>query len=223
MKKFSALFMLALLTACPLPVFGQTSLEKDPAYLPIDNVLDLNTIQPKVNVNLPHFLLKDALAGLTNVAGLETNDIADVLKDIKLIRVVVIEPDQNNRAALDKGIKALRNGLEKKWTAIVNVPENNVGVFAMSDPAGESTAGLAVLVYDHGDAVIVNIVGNVSIAKLMKIASQSNQLPRDFLKNLPGFGPPTKKPTATKSSDSGSSTNVAGAGPQIAAEGSSAK
>src|SRR5258705_12471947 len=140
MKKYIASFMLALLTAYPLAGFGQSSVEKDPAYLPIDKVLDLKTIRPEVNINLPRFLLKDALTELNGAgtnSALDGIDIADLIKDVKLIRVVVIEANETNRPALDKAVKALRDELEKKWTAIVSVPEDNVGVYAMSDPDGE--------------------------------------------------------------------------------------
>lgn len=226
MKKLIAPIIFALLTAYPLAGFGQTSLEKDPAYLPIDKVLDLKTIRPEVNLNLPRFLLKDALSGLTgdgtNSAPLDGTDVADLIKDIKLIRVVVIEVNQTNRPALDKAVKTLRSELEKKWTTIVSVPEDNVGVYAMSDPAGESASGLAVLVYDGGDAVIGNIVGHVSIGKLIKIASQSGKVPKDLLKKLQGLGTQAKESSATESGD-GSRTNAPSAAPKAPAEDPPAK
>ena len=218
MKKWTTAFILALLTAYPLAGFGQASVEKDPAYLPIDKVLDLKTIRPEVNLNLPRFLLKDALSGLngaTNGSPIEGVDIADLIKDVKLIRVVVIETNPTNRAAVDKAMKALRSELEKKWTTIVSVPEEkeHVGVYAMSDPAGESTTGLAVLVFDGNDAVIGNIVGRISIGKLIKIASQSGKVPKDFLKKLQGLGNQTNEPPAAKGDDS-SKTNGESAGPK---------
>ncbi len=225
MKKFVSSFILALTAAFPLAGIGQTAVEKDPAYLPIDKVLDLETIRPEVNVNLPRFLLKDALSGFvggdTNSPAANANEIADLIKEVKLIRVVVIEANQTNRAALEKGVKALRTELEKGWTSIVSVPEDNVGIYAMSDPAGESTAGLAVLVYDGGDAVIGNIVGHVSIGKLIKMASQSGKVPKDLLKKLQGLGNATSEPASTKSGDA--ATTKAAAAPKTAAEDSPAK
>src|SRR5215467_4780779 len=162
---------LTLTFIAALASLGQTGAENDPAYLPIDKVLDLKTIRPEVNVNLPHFLLKDALSELNGTTNslFEGIDIADLIKDVKLIRIVVIEANKTNRPALDKSMKALQSELEKKWTAIVSVPEDkdHVGVYAMSDAAGESTTGLAVLIYDGSDAVIANIVGHVSIGKLI--------------------------------------------------------
>jgi hypothetical protein len=209
MNKLISSLSLALIAFCPLVSVGAENLESDPAYLPIDTALDLKTIHPTVNVNLPRFLLKDVASGFdggTNdpLAGTGI-DLQDLIKDVKLIRVVVIEANETNRAALDKGMKALKGTLEGKWMSIVTVPEENVGVYAMGDPSGDSMAGLAVLVNNDGDAVVVNVVGHVSIGKLIKIASSSGKLPKDILKKLQAVGNQTGE-TVT----AGASTKEAG-------------
>jgi len=192
MNKLISSLTLALVAICPLVSFGEEDLEKDPAYLPIDRVLDFKTIHPAVNVNLPRFLLKDVASGFdggtNDPLAAEGIDFPDLVKDVKLIRVVVIEANDTNRPALDKGMKTLKGTLESKWMQIVTVPEENVGVYAMGDPSGDSMAGLAVLVYNDGDAVIVNVVGRVSIGKLIKIASRSDKLPKGMLEKLRAIG-----------------------------------
>jgi len=172
--------------------------------------VDLKAIPPQVNVNLPRFLLKDAISGLTNMPNNSLPggiDLADLVKDVKLIRVVVIEGTKTNRADLDKAVKKLRAELDSKWTPIVNVPENNVGVYAMGDPSGETMAGVAVLVYNNGQAIIVNIVGHVSIGKLITVAAQAHKLPPEFLKQLQGVGNQTTPQPPDKKADSGLETN----------------
>jgi len=192
MKKLISSLTLTLTTLCPLVSFGEDDLEKDPAYLPIDKALDLKTVHPTVNVNLPRFLLKDVASGFdggtNDPLAAEGIDFPDLVKDVKLIRVVVIEANDTNRPALDKGMKTLKGTLEAKWTQIVTVPEENVGVYAIGDPSGDSMAGLAVLVNNDGDAVIVNVVGRVSIGKLIKIASRSDKLPKGMLEKLRAIG-----------------------------------
>jgi len=192
MKKLISSLTLALVALCPLVSFGEDDLEKDPAYLPIDKALDLKTVHPTVNVNLPRFLLKDVASGFdggtNDPLAAEGIDFPDLVKDVKLIRVVVIEANDTNRPALDKGMKTLKGTLEAKWTQIVTVPEENVGVYAMGDSSGDSMAGLAVVVYNNGDAVIVNVVGRVSIGKLIKIASRSDKLPKGMLEKLRAIG-----------------------------------
>ena len=63
MKKLIAVIAFALVATCP-SVIAQNNLENDPAYLDIDKAFDFKTIKPEVNINLPKFLLKDALADL---------------------------------------------------------------------------------------------------------------------------------------------------------------
>jgi hypothetical protein len=191
MKKLVAILAVAFIAAVPSRVIAQSNLENDPAYLAIDKVFDFKTIKPEVNINLPKFLLKDALADLDGgkndpFAGSGVN-IAELIQDIKLIRVVVMESNKTNSEAVAKGIAALRSTLEKNWTPITVVADENdkVGVYAISDPSGESTAGLAVLIHEKGgDAVIANIVGRVSLGKIVKAASQMNKFPKDLLKKL---------------------------------------
>jgi hypothetical protein len=200
MKKLVAILTVALIAACPARVIAQNNnLENDPAYLPIDKAFDFKTIKPEVNINLPKFLLKDALADFDGsksdpAAGAGVN-ISELIKDVKLIRVVVMEgkkdKKKNNSEAIAKGMATLRSTLEKSWTPIAVVAEDKekVGIYALGDPSGESTAGLAVLVHEEGgDAVIANIVGRVSVGKIMKAASQMGKLPKDLLKKLNSAG-----------------------------------
>lgn len=225
MKQLIASLALAAIAACPLASFAQADIESDPAYLPINKVLDLKATPPQVDVNLPRFLLKDVLSNLNNTnlgdssgdrADLSKAELADLVKDVKLIRVLVFEGTQSNRTALANSIKALRAELDEKWTAIVNVKDegDHVGVYVKGDASGDSVAGLAVLVHDAGggDTVIVNVVGHVSIGKLMKFASQANKLPKGLLQQLSSAGvlpagPPASKEKKTESS-AGTNTSL---------------
>jgi hypothetical protein len=62
-------------------------------------------------------------------------------------------------------------------------------------------AGLAVLVHDPGDTVIVNIVGRVSIGKLIRIATHMKALPKDFLQKLGGLGNSTDAKSGSDKDD----------------------
>lgn len=224
MKKLIALFTLAAIAAWPAAGFSQTSIENDPGYLPIDKVLDLKANPPQVNVNLPQFLLKDALSGLSNTnLGTQGMDLADLVKDVKLIRVVVFDGIKTNQAAVKKAVKTLQAELNTKWTSIVSVADanDNVGIYAMGDKSGEKVAGVAVLVHDGNDAIIANVVGNVSIGKLIKAASQSKMIPKDLLKGLENAGEHPVGPSAKKKRDAGhhsAATNAPTEAPENSAE-----
>jgi len=191
MKKLLAILAVAFIAACPTRLIAQNNLESDPAYLEIDKAFDFKTLKPQVNLNLPKFLLKDALAdldgGKNDPFAASGINISELIQDIKLIRVVVMEGNKTNSEAVAQGVATLRSALEKKWTPIVLVGEDNdkVGIYAISDPSGQSTAGLAVLIHEgRGDTVIANIVGRVSLGKIVKAASQMNKFPKDLLKKL---------------------------------------
>lgn len=191
MIKLVSLLSLLLAAAHPVSSFGQTkTLEQDPAYLPIERALDLNTIRPEVNVNLPRFLLLDAAAGFDGgpndpfaKAGI---NLAELIKDVKLIRVMIIEANETNQAALSRGVSALRETLNAQWMAIASVPESGVGIYALGDPSGEAMAGLAVLIHEAGDndAIIANIVGRVPLAKVIQLVSRLDKFPKDLLQKL---------------------------------------
>ncbi len=192
MKKLVAILAVVFIAVCPTRVIAQNNLENDPAYLAIDKAFDFKTIKPEVNINLPKFLLKDALADFDGgkndpTAGAGTN-IAELVKDIKLIRVVVMEGrKKDNSEAVAKGVATVKAMLEKNWlpVAVVGEEKEKVGIYAMGDPSGESTAGLALLIHEEGgDTVIANIVGRVSLGKIAKAASQMGKFPKDLLKKL---------------------------------------
>jgi len=200
MKALLARLTVAMIVAIPIFAFAQANLENDPAYLPLDKAFDIKAIKPEVNINLPKFLLKDALADLDGgkndpLAGTGIN-LSELIQDIKLIRVVVMKGTETTSESINKGITTLKSTLETKWTAVAVVGEENekVGVYAISDPTGEAIAGLAVLVHEKGgDTIIANIVGRVSIGKLITAASRFHKFPKDLLKKLTKAGDPGSK------------------------------
>lgn len=176
MKNYISSTLLALLLCAPLAGIAQTNLESDPAYLPIDKVLDMKIARPEVNINLPRFLLQNAVSefdgGENDPFAAAGVNLKDLIKDIKLIRVIVIEGNSENEAHIASAVETLRKQLEDKWVAVVSVPEENVGIYALSDPSGETMAGLALLVHDGNDLIIGNVVGEISIGKVLRAASQ---------------------------------------------------
>jgi hypothetical protein len=63
-----------------------------------------------------------------------------------------------------------------------------------------------VLVANEGNVVIVNIVGHVSIGKLMSVAAQMQKLPPEFLQQFQGVNVKRHEKSDNKMDD-GASTN----------------
>jgi hypothetical protein len=133
-------------------------------------------------------------------------NLAELLKDVQLVRVMIIEATPENRAHVDSGVAALRQELAGKWNTIVSIPDENIGVYAVSDASGEKLAGLAVLIADDGDVIIGNVVGNLPLGKIIKIAAQiggpNGDLIRKALNEFTGLSQPAQtEASAPKKTD----------------------
>jgi hypothetical protein len=126
-----------------------------------------------VEINLSPALLKFA----AKIAAHDEPEAAALLGNLKRIRVNVIGMDDSNRATTVEKIDAIRRKLEAQgWTQMVTVREkddgDNVDVHVMQ--RGEDAIdGLVVTVLDRkGEAVFVNIVGNINADQIAKIADK---------------------------------------------------
>ena len=156
---------------CALAVSTFAS-EDEPGYVDIGQLLP-STKGEFVEVNLSPALLKFA----ARIAKHHEPDAAEIVGDIKRIRVNVVELDDTNRAETIAKIDEVRAKLEKQgWTRMVTVRErndgDNVAVFAKIR-SEDVIDGLVVTVIDRkGEAVFVNIVGNISADKIGALAEK---------------------------------------------------
>jgi hypothetical protein len=104
-------------------------------------------------------------------------EAAELLANLKRIRVNVIGMDDSNRVATTEKIETVRRTLESQgWTKMVTVRESekgdNVDVH-VKQRGDDAIDGLVVTVIDRkGEAVFVNIVGNISADQIAKIADK---------------------------------------------------
>ena len=149
--------------------------------------VDIGQLMPSakgqfVEVNLSSGMLKFA----AKLAARHDPEAADLVGNLKSIRVNVVSMDDSNRASTIEKIESVRRKLEAQgWAKMVTVREkddgDNVDVHVMQ--RGEDAIdGLVVTVIDHkGEAVFVNIVGNISADQISKIADKFDI---DPLKNV---------------------------------------
>ncbi len=126
-----------------------------------------------VEVNLTPGLLKF----VSKLAAHEDAEAAELIGSLKRIRVNVVKMDDSNRADTLAKIEAVRRQLEGAgWTQVVTVREHNDGDNVdvhVKQNADDSIEGLVVTVIDHkGEAVFVNLVGNIRAEQLTKIADK---------------------------------------------------
>ena len=169
-------FSLALVTTS----LAATSVE--PGYV------DIGALMPSakgefVEVNLSSALIKFA----TRIARSQEPEVADLLGNLKSVRVNVVRLDDQNRSDTLGKIEGVRRQLETAgWTRMVTVREQaggenvDVHIKQLSD---DVIQGLVVTVINKkGEVVFVNIVGNISADKISQVAEKFNIEPLRKLK-----------------------------------------
>lgn len=126
-----------------------------------------------VEVNLSPALLKFA----ARIAARHEPEAAEMIRNLKSIRVHVVGLDDTNRAATVEQIESVRRRLETQgWTKMVTVREkeggDNVDVH-VKQHGEEAIDGLVITVIDKkGESVFVNIVGNINADQIAQLADK---------------------------------------------------
>jgi hypothetical protein len=128
-----------------------------------------------VEVNLSTGMLKFA----AKLAARQEPEAAELIGNLKRIRVNVVSLDDSNRKDAVAQINSIRQKLETQgWTQMVSVREqdggDNVDVH-VKQHGDDVIEGLVVTVIDHkGEAVVVNIVGSINADQIAKVAENLN-------------------------------------------------
>lgn len=140
--------------------------------------IDIGQLMPSakgefVEVNLSAAMLKFA----ARIAARQEPEAAELIRNLKSIRVNVIGLDDSNRAATVEQIEGVRRKLEAQgWTKLVTVRERNGGDNVdvhVKQRGEEAIDGLVVTVLDKkGEAVFVNIVGNINADQIAQLAEK---------------------------------------------------
>lgn len=124
-----------------------------------------------VEVNLSGGLIKMA----AQITQRHEPEVADLLHNIQAVRVNVVGLGDDNRADVTKRVGTIRSELESKgWERIVNAQQKSedVSVFLKTSNA-DTVEGLVVTVVEGDkEAVLVNIVGNIKLDQISKIADR---------------------------------------------------
>jgi len=134
-----------------------------------------------MEVDISKGLLKLA----SNFAKHEDPEVAEIIGNLERVRVNVFGIDDTNRDEVTNRIETVRTELETQgWTRVVTVRESggdNVAVFLKQD-SEEAIQGVVVTVISNdGEAVLVNVVGDV---KIDQIARLGDRLDIDPLREL---------------------------------------
>lgn len=138
------------------------------------NLMDLSAVygEAKVEINLPRAMIQM----VTTFARKEDPEVAALIQGIDRIKVMVYDmkgkPEQAMQA-VDTLTRAIR---KDDWQPLVSVNEEGSKVRMMSRISGDKMDGLVVMVVDEGqgEAVFINIVGQIDPAQISKVTESLN-------------------------------------------------
>ncbi len=144
---------------------------------PVDfdfGTIGASTVGQVVEVNLQSAVLKM----VSKLAAVQDPEAADLIKNIDHVKVNVVKVDDSNRAAAQERINAVRSRLDSEgWEKIVTVREekgDNVAVYMRLKDA-DTIQGIVVTVMSaSGEAVIVNIGGEIRPEQVAKLGQKYN-------------------------------------------------
>ena len=135
-----------------------------------------------VDINLSQGMLKFA----AKIAADQESAAADLIGNLKQIRINVVGMDDSNRADTVGKVQALGRELELEgWTQVAAVRDGNSGDninVHIKQHGADIIDGVVVTVLNqNGEAVFINVVGNIRVDQLGVIAEK---LGLDQLRNL---------------------------------------
>jgi len=164
----------------------KSDLRRHPGYVDF-NVLGiqgvLGDVEAVVEVSVPPPLLK-MLSGAVEA---EDPELAKLLSNLVLVRVQVFEQIGSDQAKKLQRVTgaASRNLLERGWMNVVRVREGEDRVDILLKLRDDSIVGLVIFVVSpQGEAVLVNIVGELDPALLGRLAAQFDVPQLKQLKNI---------------------------------------
>ena len=131
---------------------------------------------------------------VAKLAATQEPEAAELLNNLRRVRVNVVGLDESNKAATVARMQEIRASLERLgWEQIVTAREprsagaDDVAVYMKSDE--NAIQGLIVTVIEHkGNAVFVNVVGNIRAEQLVKLGEKLDIKPLHRLK-IPARAP----------------------------------
>jgi len=114
---------------------------------------------------------------VARLAEKEEPEVAELLRGLQLVHVNVIGLNDENRAEMEKRVKKIRSELDAQgWERVVTAQKNDEDVSIYVKTRGEEAVeGIVVTVLgSKGEAVLVNIVGDIKPEKIAVIGERFN-------------------------------------------------
>ena len=152
------LFCLSLI---PVVLAADSDLESHPGYVDFSTLTAIAAIEPTVEISLKAPLLNM----ITNLIRSEDEEAAEFISKLMRVTVNVFESDDIDVDQVAASMSTMAEDLDSAgWDRVVRVreDESHVDIYFRLAPDADAIYGIAIMVAEPGETVLVNIVGDIS-------------------------------------------------------------
>lgn len=157
-RVLAPLFCLSII---PVVMAADSDVENHPGFVDFSVLTQIADTEPSVEISLKAPLLNM----ITNLIRNEDEEAADFISKLLRVTVNVFESDSIDVDGVAESMSAMAQDLDSAgWERVVRVREDDEHVdiyFRLADD-GEVIYGIAIMVAEPGETVLVNIVGDIS-------------------------------------------------------------
>ena len=151
----------AAVAVVPLALAADNSIEEHPGFVDFSSLTAITNVEPTVEISLKAPLLRM----VTNLIRAEDEQAADFVSKLMRVTVNVFESDAIDVSEIAQSMSTIAEDLDEQgWERVVRVRENpeHVDIYMRVSDDAELIHGIAIMVAEPGDTVMVNIVGEIS-------------------------------------------------------------
>ncbi|MBL4580555.1 MAG: DUF4252 domain-containing protein [Gammaproteobacteria bacterium] len=152
------LFCLSLI---PVALAADNDLENHPGYVDFSTLTAIAATEPTVEISLKAPLLKM----ITNLIRNQDEEAADFISKLMRVTVNVFESDDIDVGQVASSMSVMAEDLDAAgWDRVVRVreDESHVDIYFRLAADADVIYGIAIMVAEPGETVLVNIVGDIS-------------------------------------------------------------
>ena len=161
------------LSLIPVVLAADSDLESHLGYVDFSTLTAIAAIEPTVEISLKAPLLNM----ITNLIRNEDEEAAEFISKLMRVTVNVFESDDIDVDQVAASMSTMAEDLDSAgWDRVVRVreDESHVDIYFRLAPDADAIYGIAIMVAEPGETVLVNIVGDISTDDISALGRRFN-------------------------------------------------
>ena len=145
----------------PFAMAADNDIQNHPGFVDFSTLTAITSAEPSVEISLKAPLLNM----VTNLIRNEDEEAADFISKLLRVTVNVFESENIDVDEISASMSVIANDLDDQgWERVVRVREDSdhVDIYFRLSADSEVIHGIAIMVAEPGETVLVNIVGDIS-------------------------------------------------------------